>query len=216
MQLRQLGLLSLEIWATTGKSIISFGISSWDAAAVGEEEAEAAVPATLPWQGCASGSSWPPSSCPGSGMAAVFTPPLASSSSVVHPLLTKRFFSPPPTLALQRAHSMGNIAHLATEGSSGREEGYWLIVPMSWLSYFLNSLYEFLLLSLIVVANNCVPKKSSVSNIALFLFDGASIACWVALKMLALHVHCRSSCLFFSFFVFAKPWLYSVSSPDSP
>eukprot|EP00267_Zea_mays_P046741 XP_020399135.1 uncharacterized protein LOC109942123 [Zea mays] len=56
-------------------------------------------------------------------MAAVFTPPLASSSSVVHPLLTKRFFSPPPTLALQRAHSMGNIAHLATEGSSGREEG---------------------------------------------------------------------------------------------
>uniref|UniRef100_A0A804LXM9 DCD domain-containing protein n=1 Tax=Zea mays TaxID=4577 RepID=A0A804LXM9_MAIZE len=34
--------------------------------AVGEEEAEAAVPATLPWQGCASGSSWPPSSCPGS------------------------------------------------------------------------------------------------------------------------------------------------------
>ncbi|PWZ33350.1 Cardiolipin synthase (CMP-forming), mitochondrial [Zea mays] len=56
-------------------------------------------------------------------MAVVFTPPLASSSSVVHPLLTKRFFSPPPTLALQRAHSMGNIAHLATEGSGGREEG---------------------------------------------------------------------------------------------
>jgi hypothetical protein len=42
------------------KSIISSGISPWDAAAVGEEEeAEAAVPATLPWQGCASGSSWP-------------------------------------------------------------------------------------------------------------------------------------------------------------
>jgi hypothetical protein len=60
-----------------------------------------------------------PASSPLSG-----APPPLASSSIVHPLLTKKFFSPPPTLALKRAHSMGNIAHLATEGSSGREEGY--------------------------------------------------------------------------------------------
>jgi hypothetical protein len=60
-----------------------------------------------------------PASSPPSG-----APPPLASSSVVHPLLTNRFFSPPPTLALQHAHTMGNIAHLATEGNSGREEGY--------------------------------------------------------------------------------------------